>query len=117
MAWLDIGTWGDRLFFWRRRRWPSVPFDEIRKRARLLVIDDEDFPYQQLFIRDGYTLEKWDEIRQLGDLEQGKCDLILLDLQSVGRSESAEQGFGVRRHIRRESLAQIIVAYSNADWV
>ena len=29
--------------FTRRRKWPELPFDEIKKRAQVLVIDDEDF--------------------------------------------------------------------------
>jgi hypothetical protein len=45
--------------FFRKKGWPDIPFSEIKKRARMLVIDDSDFPYQTLFERDGYTLEKW----------------------------------------------------------
>ncbi len=33
------------------------------KRARLLVIDDADFPYLSLFERDGYTMEKWADVK------------------------------------------------------
>lgn len=99
-----------------RRKWPEIPFDEIRKRARILVVDDQDFAYRTLFERDGYTLEKWSDIERLSDLEEGAFDVILLDLQGVGRQESADQGFGVLRHLREKAPAQIIVAYSNADW-
>lgn len=104
------------MFGWFRKRWPQVPFDEIRKRARLLVIDDQEFPYKILFERDGYTLEKWADVDALSRLEEGAFDLILLDLQGVGGQESIEQGFGVLKHLRNRSPAQIIVAYSNADW-
>lgn len=102
--------------FGRRHSWPVIPFDEIRRRTRILVIDDQEFPYEELFRRDGYTIEKWEDVRHLNQLEQGHFDLILLDLQGVGRAESADQGVGVLRHLREVSPAQIIVAYSNADW-
>ena len=101
--------------FWRRQ-WPQVPFDEIRKRGRLLVIDDQEFPYETLFSRDGYNVNVWRDVEKLTDLDDGKYDLVLLDLQGVGRRDSAEQGFGILKYLRRRSPALLIVAYSNADW-
>jgi CheY-like chemotaxis protein len=102
--------------FHDKRRWPSIPHDEIVRRSRILVIDDQDFPYQELFVRDGYTVEKWNDVKDLAELEQSHFDLILLDLLGVGRKESADQGLGLLRHIRSASPAQLVVAYSNADW-
>jgi hypothetical protein len=102
--------------FWRSDPWPEVSLDEIRKRARLLVIDDQDFPYLPLFERDGYTMEKWSDVDDLSKLEAGFYDILLLDLQGVGRQHSAEQGLGILRHIRNTCPAQVIIAYSSADW-
>jgi CheY-like chemotaxis protein len=100
----------------RRGQWPEPTIDEIRKRARVLVIDDQEFPYAKLFERDGYAIKKWDGVDNLVELEQGDYDLILLDLQGVGKAESAEEGLGILKHIRTQCPAQIIIAYSNADW-
>jgi len=102
--------------WFRRPKWPDIPFDEIKKRARLLVIDDDEFPYQILFERDGYTLEKWPDVTDLSKLESGFFDILLLDLQGVGRQQSSEQGLGILRHLRKATPAQIIIAYSSADW-
>jgi CheY-like chemotaxis protein len=99
-----------------RLKWPQPTIDEIRKRARILVIDDQEFPYAKLFERDGYSIKKWDDVDNLTELEQGDHDLILLDLQGVGKAESAEEGLGILKHIRTRRPAQIIIAYSNADW-
>jgi CheY-like chemotaxis protein len=96
--------------------WPDVPIEEIKKRARLLVIDDNDFPYQSLFERDGYVLEKWSDVDDLTKLESGFFDLLLLDLQGVGREQSNEQGLGILRHLRQTAPALVIIAYSSADW-
>ncbi len=84
--------------WFKRPKWPDIPFDEIKKRSRLLVIDDDDFPYQTLFERDGYTLEKWPDVTDLPKLESGYFDILLLDLQGVGRQQSSEQGLGILRH-------------------
>jgi CheY-like chemotaxis protein len=96
--------------------WPSVDFDVLKRRARVLVIDDDSFAYLELFRRDDYTLEKWDDIDDLPKLEAGHYDIILLDIQGVGTQQSQEQGLGVLRHLKRVSPAQIVVAYSNADY-
>ena len=46
------------MFFSKKKQWPNLAIEEIRKRARILVIDDSDFFYLQLFKNDGYTIEK-----------------------------------------------------------
>jgi CheY-like chemotaxis protein len=105
------------MFDWlKRKRWPEIGVDDIRKRARLLVIDDFDFPYQELFRRDGYAIEKWNDVKNLSQLESGAFDVILLDILGVGKSESVDQGFGVLKHLRVAAPAQIVIAYSNSDW-
>lgn len=102
--------------FKRARPWPEVPLPEIIKRAQVLVVDDQEFPYKPLFERDGYNVDKWDDVESVAQLEQAKYDLILLDLQGVGGEHSVEEGLGVLKHIRTACPAQIVIAYSNADW-
>lgn len=106
------------MLWLRKKRHTYVPpsFEEIKKRAKILVIDDNDFAYAPLFSRDGYTIEKWDDIENLEKLENNYYDLILLDIQGVGQNESEEEGFGILKHIRAKSPAQIVIAFSNADW-
>jgi CheY-like chemotaxis protein len=104
------------LLLSRRPQWPQVEHDQIVKRAKLLVIDDGEFPYLKLFRKDGYNFDKWNKIKDLPALESGKYDVILLDLHGVGEIESSEQGLGVLGHLRKRSPAQIVVAYSNAEW-
>jgi hypothetical protein len=103
------------LIFRRKAEWPKVEHDEIVRRTRILVIDDGEFPYGRLFKRDGYNLEKWSTLKDMGALERGDYDVVLLDLHGVGKAESSDQGLGVLRHIRETNPAQIVVAYSNAE--
>jgi DNA-binding response OmpR family regulator len=105
--------------FWKRKKqsWPDMPFDEVKKRARLLVIDDDVFAYLELFKADGYAIDHWPDVQDLTKLENGTYDLILLDVQGVGKSISpSEQGLGVLRHLRAVAPAQVIIAFSNADF-
>jgi CheY-like chemotaxis protein len=101
-------------FFSSRPKWPEVPVEELRRRARLLVIDDQVFTYKDLFERDGYTIERWPDVEDLPRLESGAFDLILLDLQGVAKELSAEQGLGLLRHLRKVLPTQLVIAYSRA---
>jgi CheY-like chemotaxis protein len=96
--------------------WPVLPLDEIKKRARLLVIDDEEFVYKGLFEKDGYIIDKWDDVTDLSKLEQSYFDLILLDVQGVGSKFSVDQGLGILNHIRQAAPAQLVIAFSNAEY-
>lgn len=98
------------------KSWPKPDHAEIVKRSRILVIDDSDFPLLKLFERDGYTIEKWPDVTDLSKLENGSFDLILLDLFGVGLDQSSDQGLGILKHIREVNPAQIVIAYSSADW-
>lgn len=105
--------------FWlfkKQKTYTQPSLEEIKKRAKILVIDDSEFAYAPLFKRDGYTIEKWDDVENLEQLENNYFDLILLDIQGVGQNESEEEGFGILKHIREKSPAQIVIAFSNADW-
>ncbi len=102
--------------FGRNRQWPEPSHQQVVKRARILVIDDMEFPYQKLFKADGYSVDKWNDVRDLGKLEDSTYDLVLLDLLGVGRAQSSDQGFGLLKHIRSTNPAQLVIAYSNADW-
>lgn len=102
--------------FKKKDGWPELCLEDIKKRARLLVIDDQEFVYQDLFKGDGYVMDKWEDVEDLTKLEQNYFDLILLDVQGVGQKISAEQGLGVLQHIRRKAPAQLVIAFSNADY-
>jgi CheY-like chemotaxis protein len=87
--------------------------EALRKKARILVIDDNDLPAQKLFERDGYHVERWPEIRNLPQLTDGHYEIILLDLQGVGLHESPDkQGLGILSHIKHSNPAQMVIAYS-----
>ena len=102
--------------FARAKPWPTVDHAEIVRRSRILVVDDDDFPYGVLFEGDGYTIRQWTDVESLTELENGTFDIILLDLRGVGRQQSASEGLGLLEHIRATSPAQIVIAYSNSEF-
>lgn len=98
------------------RQWPAVTIDEIRRRARVLVIDDRPFEYLELFRRDGYTVEQWPDVERLNQLENGEYDIIILDISGVGKAISADEGVGVLRHVKKTNPTQIVVACSDKSF-
>lgn len=89
-------------------------FSEIKKRSRILIIDDGDFEYKSLFERDGYSIDKWTKNE---DIDQDKLDshyydIILLDINGVATDRTTEHGFGLLEYIKEKNPAQIVIIYS-----
>lgn len=109
--------------FWRRGKTLKdigiqIPFEEIRKRARILVVDDDEqaFPYK-LLQNEGYNVAYWSSIERLRDLETGEYDLIVLDIYGVATKEvSTNDGLGVLEHIKKMNPAQLVIAYSGQKY-
>jgi CheY-like chemotaxis protein len=97
------------------RTLPAAPdFETARKNARILNIDDQEWPYEPLMERDGYHVERWPEIKNLSQLTDGHYNLILLDIQGVGLAEDQKlQGLGILEHIKKTNPAQSVIVYSS----
>jgi CheY-like chemotaxis protein len=92
---------------------PAPTIENVRKHARVLVIDDHVLPAQKMFERDGYHFERWPSIKNLSQLTDGHFHLILLDIHGVGMNESPTlQGLGILQHIKRSNPAQAVMVYS-----
>jgi CheY-like chemotaxis protein len=88
--------------------------EEIRKKSRILVIDDQEFPYMDLLKRDGYDMERWAEVESLSKLTDGYFDVLLLDINGVGMKESPRrQGLGILEHVKHSNPAQQVILYSS----
>lgn len=96
---------------------PALTLEQVRKQARVLVIDDHAFPAERTFTRDGYHFERWPSVKNLSQLTDGHYQLILLDVQGVGLTESPEkQGLGILEHIKKTNPAQAVIVYSSEPY-
>ncbi len=100
-------------------RIPHNP-DEIRKRIKIVVIDDDEASFPtQLLSTNGYTIEWWDKVddRSLERLEKNHFDIIILDLNDIATTSiSKNDGIGVLERIKQVNPAQIIVAFSGQEY-
>lgn len=90
----------------------SIDKMELRKRARIVIIDDEEVQTVEDLRREGYTIEQWRTIPSIKELEDRQFDLIILDICGVGIGFSKDEGFGVLRHLRESGCNSKIIAYS-----
>jgi CheY-like chemotaxis protein len=96
----------------------NLPADEGRKRARILVIDDDAdaFPVK-LIEKEGYNIQYWPKVESIRSLEEGEFDIIFLDIGGVSSPEvSKKDGLGVLEHLKRYNPGQIVVAYSGRSF-
>jgi len=90
-----------------------VPLEEIRKRAKIIVIDDDPHSFPcELLRKEGYTIESWQKVESLSRLEKGDFDIIILDIGGVAGEYSPQDGLGVLEHLKKYNPSQIIVAFS-----
>ncbi len=95
----------------------AIPYSTMKQRARILVIDDREFTYLDLFIKDGYSIEKWSSIESLPKLEENYYDIILLDQQGIGIEQSPiKNGMALLKHLKNYNPAQIVIAYSQSKF-
>lgn len=111
-------TGGNKDIFWSNRHQllieldPKHSFEDIKKKLKILVIDDEDTFPVDLFRQNGYTIEKWDLVQDYNRLEKGEYDIIVLDIVGIAQHISDEDGMGILESLKNVNPSQIIIAYS-----
>ena len=116
-------TGSSRNFIWKERKLlnfngisKSLDFNELKKRIRIVVIDDEEsFPIK-LFQSEGYAIDKWEKVLDYGKLESGFYDIIVLDIKGVATHISEDDGLGVLESLKSNNPAQIIIAFSQHSY-
>jgi len=93
---------------------PAPPVAELRRRTRILVIDDDphSFPFDTLR-REGYAIDYWAKVENLQTLEEGRYDIIFLDIQGVAQEYSKEDGLGVLEHLKQANPSQMGIGRTN----
>ena len=76
--------WGDKNQDLRNIK-SQIDTEELRRRIRIVVIDDEDSFPVSLFQSEGYAIDKWDKVIDYGKIESGFYDIIVLDIKGVAQ--------------------------------
>lgn len=91
-------------------------FEELKKRTRILVIDDENSFPVSIFENEGYAVTKWDNVKDYNKLESGYYDIIVLDIKGVAEHLSEDDGIGVLVDLKEKNPSQIIISFSQHSY-
>lgn len=89
--------------------------EELLRRSRILIIDDEKPDLIQDLKRAGFSVDYEADITQsnLDMIERPTYDLVILDFGSVGHFFGADEGLSLLRHLKRVNPAVIVFAYTS----
>lgn len=106
------------MFFKKRRLSDvtiSIPREELIRRSRILVVDDERPDLIDDLKKAGLAVDYEPDVNQanLSTVEKPTYDLILLDFANVGRSIGPDQGLSLLKHIKRVNPGVVILTYTS----
>lgn len=98
----------------------SLPLKEVKKRVKIVVIDDEEesFPWK-LLQESEYNIEWWPNVghQELEQLENREFDIIILDIQGIADEQlSPNDGLGILEHLKKVNPNQIVIAFSGHSY-
>lgn len=90
-----------------------MTLETARKRAQVLIIDDQEWPLSRQLENDHFHVTRWFDIEDTDSLTNGSFALVLLDINGVGLEHSpARQGIGILDFIKDTNPAQPVIVYS-----
>lgn len=90
-----------------------------KKRKKILIIDDKEFPYFRELKKSHYLVERVKDLdaQKLDNILKGDYSVILLDIMGVGQKLACEnEGFGLLRHIKEKRPEQCVLVFSDEKW-
>jgi len=100
---------------------PLVDLDDLKKRTKMVVIDDEEDSFPVEGIQNfGFTVEYWSllDSNKLKRLENNEFDIIILDILGiVDENELGEiNGIDILKNLKSTNQNQIIIAFSGSTY-
>jgi len=92
---------------------PKLSRQELIRRSRILVIDDEKPKLINDLGADGFSVDYDSTGDDTSKIEKNLYDLIILDFGGVGKKFGQDQGLSLLKHIKRVNPAAIVLAYTS----
>lgn len=87
----------------------TTTFD--RKNAKILIIDDEDFNYEEELVANRFDIEKFDDIPSIESINS--YDIVICDIKGIGKKfKSKYEGAHVIKEIKIAFPFKTVLAYS-----
>ena len=100
---------------------PNIDLDELKKRTKIVVIDDEEDSFPVTSIQNfGFTVEYWNQLdaNKLKRLENKEFDIIILDIIGIADTNELGQinGIDILKTLKNTNPNQIIIAFSGSTY-
>lgn len=93
----------------------ELPRDELVRRSRILIIDDEKPDIISDLSKAGFAVDYLEDVNSgnMDQVERLTYDLILLDFGNVGNDFGNNEGLDLLRHIKRVAPSVVILTYTS----
>jgi len=105
----------EMLDFFRRKRPPEpLSVDQLKKLAKVLIIDDEEpKELRELLKKEGWKNYHLNDLDALSNKRLEESHIICIDIMGVGRKLQAEDGMGLIKHIKGRHPEKKVILYSS----
>lgn len=91
--------------------------DEIKFKARIAFVDDEEISHVERLRTDGYNIAQFDDIENIDDFLRKKYHVVMLDIQGVGQKISPQsEGWGILKYLKAANPNLVIIMFTGAEW-
>ena len=93
----------------------ELPRDELIRRSRILIIDDEEPGLRRDLEQAGFSVNYQRDVDKsaMQLIEKPWFDLVLLDFSGVGRVLGPDQGLAILRHMKRVNPSVVVLSYTS----
>jgi len=99
---------------------PLVSIDELKRKIRIVVIDDDKDSFPIESIQDyGFSIEYWDKLNSTRHkrLENQEFDIIILDIKGIIDKDLGDyDGLDILKSLKEKNREQIIIAFSGSKY-
>lgn len=92
----------------------NLNHQDIRRKLKIIVIDDDDIFPVSGFKEFGYSIDRWEKLDEIKHkrLIDGEFDIIILDIYGVAKDIARNDGLDILQDIKTKNPSQVVVAYS-----
>jgi DNA-binding NtrC family response regulator len=96
---------------------PKEEFNQLKHKARIAIVDDEDVPHAIRLRRDGYNIADFPDIDYIDSFLKNEYHIIILDIQGVGKKlDSTSDGWSILKYIKEKSPHTIVLLFTGVEW-
>lgn len=97
--------------------YPRESFDNLKHKARIAIVDDEDVPHADRLRRDGYNIADFPDIDYIDSFLKHDYHIIILDIQGIGKNlDSTSDGWSILKYIKEKSPHTVVLLFTGVEW-